>query len=652
MRFEPRQGATIYGADDRPLVLDRELGKGGEGSVWTVSGNASVVAKFYHAGLEPEKARKINAMCRLKSDALLRVAAWPVATLRAKPSGSAQGLLMPRVNGHQEAHLLYTPKSRRAAFPEAQFPFIVHASVNVARAFATVHSEGQVIGDVNHGNLLVSTNGTVKLIDCDSFEISDGTAVFPCLVGVSTYTPPELQNRSFQGVRRTQQHDAFGLAVLIFHMLFLGRHPFSGIFRGGTSDKTIEDAIREYRFAYHPDNRQTEMDPPPVIPRLSEFPSDLGQLFLRAFGRDASSRPRAGEWVTTLESLSRTLRKCPAQETHHYYQALTNCPWCRVEHAFGRSMFGYKITVVNGEGFDLIAIWAQIESVRPDEPKLTPPAVNISQCAPDPRIPEIKKQRRMNRAFSVISILVACTIVAPGFIPALPALCLLIGGIAAMVKFWQLAEKVAGPITTAYRESERRFRLDMNRWASIDKVPPAFHETKGRLQNEKDALSGLQALRVQRMAELNAGLRQNQLTWHLERHRIEEASIPGIGRGRKDLLKCYGVEDASDIIESRLNIKGFGPSLKASLLGWRDFVEAQFVFNPNQGIDLADIRALDQEIAQRRAALMQSLSSGCQQLKQALLPWQVDRSSLLANLKVRAKQLAQAEVNFKALGRF
>src|SRR4051794_11459638 len=118
-----------------------------------------------------------------------------VATLRATASGTPQGLLMPRVRGYQEAHLLYTPKSRRAAFPEAQFPFLVHASINIARAFATVHEAGQVIGDVNHGNLLVSSDARVTLIDCDSFEITDGNATFPCLVGVPTYTPPELQGQ-------------------------------------------------------------------------------------------------------------------------------------------------------------------------------------------------------------------------------------------------------------------------------------------------------------------------------------------------------------------------------------------------------------------------------------------------------------------------
>jgi len=34
----------------------------------------------------------------------------------------------------------------------------------------------------NHGNLLVSEQAIVALIDCDSFEISDQNSVYPCLV--------------------------------------------------------------------------------------------------------------------------------------------------------------------------------------------------------------------------------------------------------------------------------------------------------------------------------------------------------------------------------------------------------------------------------------------------------------------------------------
>ena len=50
-----------------------------------------------------------------------------------------------------------------------------------------------------------------------------------------------------------------------------GWHPFAGIFRQGKADKTIEDAIREFRFAYLPDHEATEMESPPFVPTLSDF---------------------------------------------------------------------------------------------------------------------------------------------------------------------------------------------------------------------------------------------------------------------------------------------------------------------------------------------------------------------------------------------
>jgi DNA-binding helix-hairpin-helix protein with protein kinase domain len=191
--FQPRSGLTIYTSDNRPIVLEQQIGRGGEGSVWSIANAPGQAAKLYDKGVAPNQSRKLEAMCRLKSESLFRIAAWPTAMLKTGASGLPLGLLMPRVSGYLAAHLLYTPKSRRTSFPEAQFPFILHASMNIVRAFATVHDAGQVIGDVNHGNLLVSKDAMVALIDCDSFEISDGQSCFPCLVGVPTYTPPSCR---------------------------------------------------------------------------------------------------------------------------------------------------------------------------------------------------------------------------------------------------------------------------------------------------------------------------------------------------------------------------------------------------------------------------------------------------------------------------
>jgi DNA-binding helix-hairpin-helix protein with protein kinase domain len=438
-------------------------------------------------------------------------------------------------------------------------------------------------------------------------------------------------------------------------MLFLGRHPFAGIFRQGTADKTVEDAIREFRFAYLPDGSLTEMEPPRSMLGLREFPASIGQLFIRAFSREGCSgqRPSAHEWIVPLESLASSLKPCRNSEAHQYYKALTACPWCTVERAFGLAVFGVKFTVTRFGTFDIVAVWAQIESVTPDEHRLTPPTSNayLDQCRPDPSISEIRSRRRKGRLLSTSVILLAVIIVLSGVLPPLASICVLTLGIALTVKLWQFAEGLSTNFRQEYKNASRLFQEAMLEWSRLQPPPLAFHVAKKQLQADRDELANLPAMRARRFGELQAGLRQKQLTQFLERHRIEDATIPGIGQGRKTLLRCYNVEDASDVVISRLNIKGFGPLLKTALLVWRQSIEQRFVFDPAKGIDPIDIQQLDHELGQRRDALTQSLSRGSPQLRQVLLPWQVQRSSVNARLVRLAQELAQAEVNTKALGR-
>ena len=71
--FRLQPGATVYGADGAALLLDREIGSGGEGSVWSIRGDQEVAAKFYHKGIATEHVRKLEVMCHLKSASLLKV---------------------------------------------------------------------------------------------------------------------------------------------------------------------------------------------------------------------------------------------------------------------------------------------------------------------------------------------------------------------------------------------------------------------------------------------------------------------------------------------------------------------------------------------------------------------------------------------------
>ena len=63
-------------------------------------------------------------------------------------------------------------------------------------------------------SVLVAPDATVKLIDCDSFQITAQGKRYLCEVGVETFTPPELQGKNLRQIMRTANHDGFGLAVM------------------------------------------------------------------------------------------------------------------------------------------------------------------------------------------------------------------------------------------------------------------------------------------------------------------------------------------------------------------------------------------------------------------------------------------------------
>jgi DNA-binding helix-hairpin-helix protein with protein kinase domain len=345
-------GSSVYGVDGSAYRLGGEIAKGGQGAVWSLDGNANFVAKFYHKALNDENVAKLSSMCRLQNDALSSVAAWPISLLKGSMSGKPEGLLMRKISGYQAVHQVYGVKSRLRAFPEAGFPFLLQSAINTAQAFATLHSAGQVAGNVNHSNLMISDNATVALIDCDSFQVIDGNNVFRCPVSVPEFTPPELQGSNFLTETRTTQHDAFGLAVLIFYLLFLGRHPYDP--KSGEK-VSLDQAIGQYAFAYTRDLRSQDVKVPLFVPRFADYPSSVTDLFKQAFTRDAVTRgrPSAMQWVGALTSLSCALRQCQGNSNHYFYSGLKECPWCRVEGVFGAPIFRESQRRLSSAGQDL-----------------------------------------------------------------------------------------------------------------------------------------------------------------------------------------------------------------------------------------------------------------------------------------------------------
>jgi len=651
-------GSTIYGDNGTSYRLAREIGKGGEGSVWSLDNESGLVAKFYHEDLKDESAAKLAAMVRLKNDQLTSVAAWPITLLKQSRSGRPAGLLMRRITGFESVHQLYGMKSRLKLFPEAQFPFLLHAATNTARAFATVHDSGQVIGDVNHSNLMISQNATVALIDCDSFQILEAGKRYGCPVGVPEFTPPELQGGNFGSQIRTVQHDAFGLRVLIFYLLFLGRHPYMGMYDPAKDEMlSLDQAIGRYAFPYGYPVGSPEVKLPGYLPRLSDYPSEIGSLFKQAFTRDSMlrGRPSASTWVESLTSLGKALRQCQGNPNHHYFQGLKDCPWCRMEGVLGKPIFGIKFAVnAVGSGFNLVAIWGEIELVRavPDR-IILPDVAQLENSLPiHSELPGLLAQRRKYRLISLLVAVIPAMVVVATLVP-LAAFCVIVVSLVVSKKLWKKGNALVTSFYDDQKTAHEHYQAIEATFNKASEVPSEYVGERKRLEKAKVDYQNLEPEKARRIAQLQAARERKQRQHFLEKFRIEDETISGIGTKFKTLLKLWNIEDAWDIDAAVIQgIKGFGPVKVNTLVAWRRSKELLFRFDPTQPVDPRDLHALEQEFAQKRQTLQNTLRAGPESLRQRTGVWQAQRRQVASQLHHQAAALAQANVNRAALKGF
>ena len=639
---------ALFDDQGRRVSLGSELGRGGEAAVYSVEGQPELVAKIYHQPPGTEKTEKVSQMVKLQSERLIALSAWPVGTLFIAGNRSMAGFLMKNVSRFKDIHLLYNPKSRTREFPpKANWRFLIHTASNVARAFAAVHDCGHVIGDVNQSNVRVSPEtAIVNLVDCDSFQISANGKVFPCEVGVPLYTPPELQDTEFRGVVRTPNHDNFGLAVLIFHLLFMGRHPFAGKFLG-LGEMPIEKAIAEQRFAFAREIQRTQMLPPPACITLAHLPREIGDLFTSAFGLDGagSGRPDGKQWMAELDALAGRLIVCSNNKAHLFFNGLSSCPWCQIESS-GVILFVDYTIVDTATGFSIELVWSRILAI-PSPGAGNPPSLlsYISGVEPSSRAKGAARKRRYKIAVVVVGVLVAL-----GFVLTSPdgfAYMYFLGfGVFLLRKFFD--SDAPTEFGQAARAAEARLRGLQHTWL-CEASGEEFNAKLDELRALTEEYRKLPERRKQKVRELERALYETQLRHYLEQFDIASADIPDIKEGRKAMLSAYGIDDAADVVRSTLEtVPGFGHFLIMQLITWRQSLEATFKFSPGRGIDPADIQRVDHEIAKRRVEIEALLSKSPSELNNLGRRIISARRRLQDQLEKALMDVAQAQADERA----
>ena len=625
MPVQTRAKPTLFDLAGRPLHLGSELGSGGEGAVYELRDRSDVVVKLYHKPLAPEKSAKIATMAKFGNQRLLKLTAWPKEPIQfGSRTGPVGGFIMPKITGHRQAFSLYSPKLRLQEFPTATWQFLIRSAANAARAFKVVHQSGHVIGDVNHGNLFVGSKATVYLIDCDSYQITINGSRWFCEVGTPTHQPPELQNaRTYKGVVRTPNHDDFGLAVIIFQMLFMARHPFSGQFLG-TGEMPMERAISEYRFAYGSNAAAMQMEPPPASLGLNGVTRDVALLFERACSRQGSQpngRPRPDEWESALEDLEQHLKKCLVSPAHQFVDTLSNCPWCEIEAATGVPLFQVAVVGSPQIGFTIAALWAKVNSVpNPGSPPALPRVDGLTVTL-SPAALELQQATYGAK-------------LAAGFL--------------ALIGRTSRIHSLKKEVDTKAADARTRWQNLQNNWDRYN-TGKDFQDILLYLQNLRGQYDALPQKRLQELQKLEANRYRLQLHAHLDRCRISHARITGVGDAKKATLQSYGIETAADIEDNRvLAVPGFGPVLLGNIKRWRDQQERRFSFDPNRGVDQAAKNAVERQILIEKVDLERKLNEGLSKLTVSSHHIKTRRCTLLAQAEQAAHDLAQAEADLRA----
>lgn len=531
------------------------------------------------------------------------------------------------------------------------YRFIVHAALNVARAVGKVHQTGCIIGDLNHSGVLVAQDATVALIDADSFQFSLNGKSYPCVVGVPDFTPPELHGKNLASVQRTIEHDNFGLAVAIFHLLFMGRHPYAGRYNG--PDISMGDAIAQNRFAFSLIRQAaTQTTPPPGSLTLDMFPDVVSRAFEKAFGLSPDARPTALGWIHALSSLEGSLNHCSKVKTHYYPSNAGGCVWCKL---------------TGSSGFDMFPDLSAEPNIRTDE-RGTEQAIReilafrfptVADLLPTASMPRgasntLRVARSGKRERALLGLLMMGGAIA-GFIYFSPAWFVWIG-----LAIWGGAtfsnrEVESSPFQRAFKDADERIQRELNAFVERNSMIEVV-KVRGDLDAAIATYKSLDDALERELMVMKSNREVRQRHAYLDRFSIRGASISGIGPVKAATLISFGIETAADVNQnSVLRVPGFGDVMTGKLVAWRRGHESRFKYDrTSNDQDVADERALRGRFTAEKAKLESMIRNGLGTLRNVkarldALPAKARGDRALTDaLAARA----QAEQDLREFGRF
>lgn len=294
---DPNVGRVVQGK----WRLVRRLGQGGMGTVYLAletSVDREVALKFLHRHL----AEREEYRTRFEQEAriMARVEHPNLAGLYSvERDGSVPFLVMKFVRGQPLSRLM---KDKKALTLEETLPL----TVQMAAALSALHARGYVHRDLKPGNVMVSAEGHVTLLDFGLTRTHDPNLTRP---GVALGSPQYMSPEQVLAGSLDARSDLYALGLLTSELL-VGRRPYP--------DEHTKAMLLQHLH---------EVPEPPHLAN-DQVPEAVSKVLLKALSKKASDRqPTVEAFVEALVTAANVGPvKLPARETAEAMLAAVSRP--------------------------------------------------------------------------------------------------------------------------------------------------------------------------------------------------------------------------------------------------------------------------------------------------------------------------------------
>jgi formylglycine-generating enzyme required for sulfatase activity/predicted Ser/Thr protein kinase len=262
-------------------VIERLLGRGGMGTVYAATDtmlSRKVALKVLDAAdLDDNGARLLR-------EAQLAAAVEHERIARVYDVGRHEGFTFVAMEYVQGGTLREAMSARRFAVAE-----VIDLAIQIAEGLAELHTKRVIHRDLKPENVMLTTAGSVKLLDFGLARHADSAAA-----AIASGTPGYMAPEQWKGDSADERADIFSLGVIVYEMV-TGERLF-----GGKSTEEIARAIQE-------------LTPSLDSPRWNDFPAGFKRDVATMLARDPAARFADGRAVlTALRNYAATSTNLPA----------------------------------------------------------------------------------------------------------------------------------------------------------------------------------------------------------------------------------------------------------------------------------------------------------------------------------------------------